>query len=124
MIRMAVSSRQERPRGTGSLDFVLRFTGPQPFREFIEDLVLSEARYLNVVPDVSRLGAIQVEVGFDSIGVNSIAALDHPERHQCVEEIGDASGVKSAAFLDLVAIQRPFGQFGEEPELDRAEKDF
>jgi hypothetical protein len=84
-----------------TLDFVLRIAGPQRLGEHAEELIFSQTRYLDVVPDIGGFGAIEVEVGFAGVGVNFIATLQHSERHQRVEKVAHAARMKPAALLNL-----------------------
>ncbi len=104
------------------LDLVLRLARLQRFAERTPEWIAARVPQLEVVPDVTRFGAVQIEIALVSVRVTFVQALEHPQRYERIKKVRRATRMESEPRLESLSIQWSFGEFAEESELDRTEK--
>ena len=62
--------------------------------------------HLEHAADVARLGAVEEEVGLGRVAVAAVLALEHPERHQRVEEVARAARVEAESLAQRLGVER------------------
>ena len=77
------------------LHLALRLPGSQSLGQRSPEPIQAGVRHLQNTADVRRLGRVEEQIGRRSIGVAAVVVtLEHPERHQRVEEVSRTAGMQ------------------------------
>src|SRR5215472_4267578 len=107
----------------GTFDFILGLSGLERFAQGGPKTVTPRVPHLEEASAVGRFGAVQVKVGIRGIRIKLAAPFEHPQRHQRIQEIVNATRMEPKVLADLLCIQWAFSEFREKSEFERAEKD-
>jgi hypothetical protein len=77
------------------LGLVLRHAGAQSLGERVPEPEEARVHHLEDPPEVGRLAAIEEQIGGGGVRVLAALALEHPQRHERVEEVARAALVQA-----------------------------
>ena len=103
-VGVGVDRLEQVPAG---LRLVLRLAGAQALRERVPEPEQPRVQHLQQAALVAGLGAVEEEVRLGRVAVLAVLALEHPERHQRVEEVARAARVKAEALAQRLGLERP-----------------
>ena len=105
--------RKRLEKAAAGFRLVLRLAGAKALGQRAPETVEPGVAHLQKAADIARLGAIEKEIGFRRVGIASVLALQHAERHQGVEEIPGGALVNFQPRGQCVGIERALCKLGE-----------